>query len=515
MRYGERWSGKLEEAKKYEPFKIPGRKPPREEEAQAPPWRSAAPPVSFGDPLFYEIELDPGAKTPAPPPQKIAPPVKDEIREQFHAMREIGRARRSPFANPARFYNEAARLENARTFYQQAVLMRDFEDSYEGLAPFSSYFPYYQHMGYEQLRTYFTWRTQVRRGSVSDTSLSYAFLYIYELLHTIGAKDPQDGLERLTAFREAFSAFDNTIGKYLAKWLKEYRIYYGLPVDIMDSFELYCAVSNYDIRKSAFCRENEKLFRDCFLFVLEGLDIEEAVFQPGKKAAPWVPFRNALFHPWLRQPDRHAALSEKEIYVCAQNKWFLLTGGDRRLAGYVMKRMESVLRDAVKYKHRLTAHADPAVLRGLPLEKAIEDAVLEFYREATKIVVSVDTAGLNRIRREALATQEKLAVENLEEEEIEALEEEPKPPDEEPALPQDEWTSLRAALSEPELRLLVAILQGETNLKRFADENGVMLEVLAGGINEKAADHIGDSILDADFSIYEDYKANMTEMVVL
>ena len=49
-------------------------------------------------------------------------------------------------------------------FYRQAKLMADFEDDYREEEPFSMYFPDYQSMGYEQLRTYFTWRTNVRKG---------------------------------------------------------------------------------------------------------------------------------------------------------------------------------------------------------------------------------------------------------------------------------------------------------------------------------------------------------------
>jgi len=512
-----------EERKPYAPCKIPGPRPQREEEARQPPRPPAALPASLDGPLFYEIELAPlggGARESVPPPQKIAPPAKDEARECFHAMREMGRARRSPFSNPAKFYDEAARLENARIFYQQAVFMRDFEDSYEGQTPFSSYYPYYQQMSYEQLRTYFTWRTNIRKGSVTAAPLSYAFLYIYELLHNIGAEDPRDGLDKLAAFRDAYSAFDNTIDKYVAKWRKEYHIYYGLPLDAIDSFALYCAIANYDIRKSAFYNDGRgALVRDCFHFVmgkLEPLGFEDMVFQPAKKSVAWTPFRSALFYPWLRQPDRRVVLSEKEIYTCRQNRWTVSTasalGSGRQLVGYVMKRMESVLRDAASYKHRLTARIDPALPRGLPLEGLVKDAVLEFYREATKTVVSVDEAALRRIRREALATQEKLAVETLEEDAEAAGQPSPLPPAEEPALSADGWASLRAALDASELRFLAAILRGETDLKRFADESGVMLEVLAGGINEKAADHIGDSLLDDDFSVYEDYIANVKQM---
>mgnify|MGYP000568012639 FL=1 len=75
--------------------------------------------------------------------------------------------------------------------------METFEDDYEGEAPFFHVFPDYQMMNFQQLRTYFTWRTDVRRGVVRKTSFSYVFLYIYELINHIGVKDDREGLEKL------------------------------------------------------------------------------------------------------------------------------------------------------------------------------------------------------------------------------------------------------------------------------------------------------------------------------
>ena len=55
--------------------------------------------------------------------------------------------------------------------------------------------------------------------------------------------------------------------------------------------------------------------------------------------------------------------------------------------------------------------------------------------------------------------------------------------------------------------------QSAQALKKFADSQGIMLEILMDGINEKAMDAIGDSLLDSDFAIYEDYIEQVKEMV--
>ena len=78
----------------------------------------------------------------------------------------------------------------------------------------------------------------------------------------------------------------------------------------------------------------------------------------------------------------------------------------------------------------------------------------------------------------------------------------------------DQWKALREALTETEAKALYIILNGETDLKQFADRQGVMLEILAEGINEKAADIIGDALLDNEFEIYEDYLEEVKEVLL-
>ena len=48
---------------------------------------------------------------------------------------------------------------------------------------------------------------------------------------------------------------------------------------------------------------------------------------------------------------------------------------------------------------------------------------------------------------------------------------------------------------------------------RGATAMGRALEVLMDGINEKAMDSIGDSILDDGFELYDDYREQVKEMV--
>jgi len=60
---------------------------------------------------------------------------------------------------------------------------------------------------------------------------------------------------------------------------------------------------------------------------------------------------------------------------------------------------------------------------------------------------------------------------------------------------------------------LALIFSGSADLKAFADAHGVMMEVLADGINEKAMDAIGDGLLDEEFTLYEDYIEDVRKLV--
>lgn len=557
--------------KKYESFKIPDRQQVQEDgTSQTTSQVKTDTSSTLDDELFYVIDYNlsniEGVGKFVLKSQKIEPPVKDEIRSLFHSMRDIARANRTLYFGNNRFYDNRAQQEKANIFYKQGMFMKDFTDSYNEITQFKEYFPYYQMMSYEQLRTYFTWRTEVRKGNVTEISLSYVFLYIYELINNIGVDDPQDGLNKLMSFWTAFRVYDNTIDKYVLKWLKDYHIYYQLPqsfkefieknnlskhypkiADTDDNFDLFCAISKYDIRSSAFFTDEKiKLITDCFyfvtnklrqVFVKNGIQFDESIFQPTKKMSVWQPFKGALFYHWMKQSDRRIVLSENEIYICSQNNWafntVITTESGRQLIGYIMKQMESVLRVATKYKFKLTAnlgtvsHEVVGKLNetGLSLEKIVSDAVMKFYKETTKTVVSVDLSALSKIRQEALDTQEKLIVEEQNEPFIPI----PVPlnlslamPQDMPPIPEtvdestaisDAWESLKNALSETEIQALLVVMLGETDIKRFADDNGVMLEVLIDGINEKSIDFVGDNLLDEKFIIYDDYKEQVKEMV--
>ena len=147
--------------------------------------------------------------------------------DQYRKMREISRWQDDPKGGAGRWLSEA------ELFYRQGLLMADFEDDCPYNGTFKSYFPTYNAMSDRQLRGYFTWRTQVRRGNIEETSTSFAFLYLYELICGIGVDDPLDGFDKIKAFWDAYRAFEPGIDRFARVWLQDYAVFHGLDPKLL------------------------------------------------------------------------------------------------------------------------------------------------------------------------------------------------------------------------------------------------------------------------------------------
>jgi len=511
--------------------------------------------------IFSEIELDFGEDETAPaliPSQPIGKP--DPIREKFYDMRSMASD------NPNTW-------NDAKLFYRQAKFMEYFEDDYTGVREFSMYSPCYQQLGYEELRTYFTWRTSVRRGKMARASLSSVFLYIYELLANIGVGSPVEGLDKLMWVWNTYGKTLTALDDYLPHWLKHYHIYYLLPHSFSEFIEKYklhhyykqlfmfvperfdlqdwLELSTYDITKSKFYKaDNQQLIHDCFRRVLYDLDAmcgnRHEIFKGSYLGEfktkslvdlfsyrytthRWHMFRRANFYHWYRQPNKKVEMPDGEVFTCANDNWMVESRTPynfcKDLIGYIIKRMEVRLREETGYKIKLSANkgvlfkaTDTLMHKGITyfdVLGVINMAVSAFYKDATRVVVEVSSQNLSKIRDEAQETQERLIVEDemphhsvVETQSIVHVVE-----DASPTVSASPWETFKQTLTEIELQALTALLTNHTTIEAFAHQHGIMPEVLADSINEKAMDAIGDSVLDEALAIYDDYVTELTEMI--
>ena len=76
-----------------------------------------------------------------------------------------------------------------------------------------------------------------------------------------------------------------------------------------------------------------------------------------------------------------------------------------------------------------------------------------------------------------------------------------------PSAGDDEYGFITEVLSDGQRNALRAALKG--NFSAYCRDIGVMAENMRGEINEIAMEYIGDMILESDFSVLEDYKAEI------
>lgn len=151
--------------------------------------------------------------------------------DEYRRMRAVSRWQEGEGGAGGRWLSEA------ELFYRQGTLMADFEDDCPYHGTFKSYFPTYNAMSDRQLRGYFTWRAAVRRGIVGETSLSFAYVYLYELINGIGVADPHEGFRALESFWRSYREIAPEIDRFASVWLQDYVVYHGLPAELLEPYK--------------------------------------------------------------------------------------------------------------------------------------------------------------------------------------------------------------------------------------------------------------------------------------
>lgn len=364
--------------------------------------------------------------------------------------------------NPPEKYAQMRRLANGpmgsrqydpALFCKQARFMADHEDDYEYRGEFVQYFPTYQAMNSLQLRGYFSWRTQVRRGNVQRTSLSFAFVYIYELLNLVGEEFPQIAYERLRWFWNAYRRHDARIDSYMRQWLCDFVVYYGLERSLLDDFldtaaedtmlvlldrhshtpqqvfEALQTMSAYDLTRSRLYRQYPQ---DVQAVVCDVFDQLSEYYEKHRKntlceklfgrllSGPCRLFDSAVFEDTRRYADYEYVINPLHIYRCKNGVWsstrFYGAARKSKELGAILKTVDSAMR-APWGLAPIQPGNDTRLLAGI-VEKAIEKvrqrkaAEAAAEAEAARPKVQLDLSRLSGIRQAAAVTRDKLLVED-------------------------------------------------------------------------------------------------------
>lgn len=410
-------------------------------------------------------------------------------------------------------------------FCEQGKFMADFEDSYDYRGDFVRYFPTYRSMNDFQLRGYFSWRTKVRHGTVEKTSLSFVFVYIYELLNLIGVADAAEGFNTLRAFWSSYREYDRSIDRYIKQWLADFVVYYNLDSSLLDGFadtqsdrfltvlrdrasysddelfEALVALSSYNLENSRFAREYPEDVKAvaCGVYTrLEeyyGKNRKYGIFEKlfGRiYCGPYHMFGSAIFYDTRRYKNYEYTVSDICKYTCRNGAWqcekYYGAKGKNRSLGAILKTVDCVMREQYGYTPLLKPEKATKILLSI-IGKEI-DAYLQAKRANAARIIEIDVSKLGDIRRSSLETQSKLIVD-----------EEPEVPE----APEPVGSDNEAGLSADEYTLLHCLLWGGDYTEKL---KGAMLSVISDSVNEKLFDLLGDTaiVFDGDSpALLDDY----------
>ena len=439
-------------------------------------------------------------------------------------------------------------------FVKQARLLASYEDDYVHEASVLHYFPTYQSLSDPELRGYFTWRAALRRGELQKTHMTYAFLYIYELLNRIGIETPEEGYRQLLDFRDRYGALDDRILPYLNRWLSDYIVYNRLdPALLADSPEIrrHNAVAVFAdipgstdeqllaalkvlapgwLKRSKFYRENTADMNTVLLRVLrkfsdhyaDGKRPMDEQFCGRRAVMPLRLFDGAVFYARPQRESFEYRPDASRIYRCKNGVWNveqnLLTEGSVQRLEELVKAVDATMRPLWGSKHPIQK---PPVLKWqsriiereilLLLEARQAEAAAKKAAEEKKL--RFDFSQLEAIRRDAAITRDKLMVdEETEEESVpEALP--PAATVEPEASPESDPPGPECPLPAPEYRLLRCLLYGGS--LDWIRLEGHMLSVLTDSINDLLFETFSDTVLTSEEppELIEDYIDELKEMV--
>lgn len=435
----------------------------------------------------------------------------------------------------------AARMyQNRRSlFLNQAKLLEFYKDDYEGEYISHCYYPTYDLLNNQELRSYFAWRTKVRNGDIQPSCSSFAYLYLYELINGIGTGTPVEGLHKMDDFAAAYKEYESSLMNYYANWRKSYIIYYNLSDSFLEGEEREGEESHMAVLDSAQEQTDDAiaaavkqlapgwLNRSKF-YKTHQTDMDRVIVQVlrrmhqhysarskrtfseqlfgSRETYPVDLFCHAVFCDPLRHENSRYYITDSHYYECRNGYWTetscFIDSHKRRKLENLMKTIDASLRVALNDGKPIKS---PSQLKWVT--KVIEEevaALLETQKqqEAAAKRVQIDYSALAQIRREAAITQDKLATE-------EELEEEA-PPAVQPPPPQPEALPGDCPLDKTQYRLMQNLLYGGDT--SWVQREGKMVSVLLDSINEILYDTFQDAVIE-DQQVVEDYIDELKEMV--
>ena len=458
-------------------------------------------------------------------------------------------------------YGDGSFHQKCKNFYLQGMFMKDYEDDYPWTGQFGMYFPTYHDLNYRQLRGYFSWRKDIRRGIFKAVPTSAAYIYIFELLNGIGVSSAEESVRKLSEFEAG--CIDAGIGnpdmkKNIRRWMLDLSVVNALPSDLavknadqaMIRRDREIAVLNEPERHTdaeicaamalfagakpenapvirQYGSRGEHLFAEVWrnLFTKYGNrsgDIFTLCFG-ARMRYPWHPLSNAVFFDRGRKHENAVyELDACRRYLCRDGRWMEERYDglqlDKKKLHEIWHETDRMLRKYLKTGHYLKAKPEEAWVSAYV--EAASAADRKEQEEAARPKITIDLSGLSKIREDSLITRDSLLTEADLEEALPVMTEAegiPADPERAIAIPDavpgpaadgpgaafsgqiPSGTVLLSGITPDPvyIRILQNLLDG-TDPGPLIREEHLMPSVAADEINEAFFDDFGDNIMECD-----------------
>lgn len=280
------------------------------------------------------------------------------------------------------------------TIVEQGDFMAQVEDDFPRRAFCALPNPVYAAMSNSQLRTFFTWRTDARRGVYIQTDKPYIMLYCFELLNKIGENGSIKAFDKLLEVWESCKEFAPYLNELMPRWLKDFYAFNDVTEKYPDikavvgeseadvneceftafeagdhsgKLDFLAANSAYDIKGSAFYSEDKKPLIEAACeaalnalhdyFEKRGIELSELVCGKLKKDYTWTPFKDAIVNLDTTDGFKPIRISASERYCVKRGEPALELfdfSPSRGFIGYLLKSVEAELRIKIGYGRKLT-----------------------------------------------------------------------------------------------------------------------------------------------------------------
>ncbi len=450
-------------------------------------------------------------------------------------------------------YGDHSFNQKVKNFYKQGKFMEDYEDDFSWNGEFHQYFPTYNDMNIRQLRGYFSWRSQVRKGKYQKISTSLAYLYLYELINRIGVSSYEEALSKMREFEIKFiesGIGDKRIQKDLRQWMLGIIVLHGIDPKIAKAYlsseiiekdestlallspqnhsdeEIFNALlAHYGNRllTSAVIKKHGNygihLFAQVWRLTFEEYsEIGENLFEKcfgHRSTYRWYPFSNAIYMEYINPRWTSYELNECRKYIFKNGSWhensYHKMNFNRAIFCGLIHEADRKLRLYLKTGHPLTAKNDER-WASAHVDKVIEvDKKEKLEKVKPKVSISFDS--LEKIRQDALTTMDSLLSEE-EKDIIEEVKEADITIDDKPKSEVFE-NKYNIALEETELQI-ISLLLNDKSVDDIIAKNLSLPEVLADKINEVFFEEIGDNVVECDLgkiTLIEDYRQDVERII--